>query len=844
MCGSKNLRHRAPNATSAISNDGEATSNSRARKEASSIKNKSPQQLTMFGRPAEKSSLSSKPKKSTRTETKAKASSTSTRIQSSQARAPISRKPLIKGSASTATESKSKVTKRHPGQEEQHCFSFHVRTKPPSSKELSNTLKRVFQLDKLRTLQEEVISTALQPNTESFSPSNPTSQLVVLATGGGKSLCYQLPACVLGGVTIVISPLIALMKDQVLGLEKKKISAACLCSANTEKQNSAILDRLFPTVPKKDPSTAQATKFFGVKDKAAPKSLTLLYITPESIQTDRMQRVLHRLNNEKRLAMFAVDEAHCLSSWGHDFRPAYRKLSWLRTQFTDVPCMACTATATPKVIQDIQSCLQLSVIHKGRLDRHNIYYKIKYKNTIRSSSAKRSSGHVLGCGSEFQTASKIKDGKSASTKPKTPLEDLQATVFNLFKEHSTGELGCCGIVYVHKRDDAKGLAHALGQALGDKEKVGAYHAGLPKKERARVQEGFSNRTIPIVVATIAFGMGIDVSNVRFVIHWNMPKSLEAFTQESGRAGRDGLPSHSILYYDADDYSKYEYFIKQQYQRDGEKTKQNMESTKRLFLAKLKALKDMKDYCVLAKCRRHTLVAHFGGDVVKCGKTCDYCSNPERVSRDIQSSLVAGSDSDSESSVGYGKGKWDGQWGRPHGDMDDDDAIAKDWGDDFVGDLLMVTNSSSKFGGGGGGRRLGGFTTASSLLKKGNGKSSIRSVLNKYERMEDNQNTQSTDAFERPTKSTTAIIPEHFKTALAVQQEVKIVKTVPAKPAKTSADLQKELDQLNAERQARLQALLEAQRKRKQDASGQTASTTTTAAAPQPLTFGTSKRRRM
>lgn len=308
MCGSKNEQRQLYNAsTSAAVDDGE-TGKSTERKRISNPQRKSPQQLTLFGKPVSKSSLISKPKKSSKTQSNMKPSSSSSRRLSSKAKTTALN--LSVTSARTAPVSKSRERKSHQVQE--HTFSFHVRTKPPSSQEISDTLKRVFRLDKLRTLQEKVITTALQPSMETFNKSsNPTSQLVVLATGGGKSLCYQLPACVLGGVTIVISPLIALMKDQVLGLENRKIPAACLCSANTEKQNNATLDRLFPKQANSDSNTA--AKFFGSKDESSPKSLTLLYITPESIQTDRMRRVLHRLNDEKRLAMFAVDEAHCLS---------------------------------------------------------------------------------------------------------------------------------------------------------------------------------------------------------------------------------------------------------------------------------------------------------------------------------------------------------------------------------------------------------------------------------------------------------------------------------------------------------------------------------------------------
>jgi bloom syndrome protein len=395
-------------------------------------------------------------------------------------------------------------------------------------------------------------------------------------------------------------------------------------------------------------------------------------------------------------------------SWGHDFRPAYRKLSWLRTHFASVPCMACTATATPKVMQDIQSCLQLPVVYQGRLDRHNIYYKVKYNKNYPSS---------------IQTTT-------------SALQDLSMTIQKLYQQHKESKTGCCGIVYAHKRTDTTMLATAIAKALGGTEKAAAYHGGLPKKERLRVLEGFACQTIPIVVATVAFGMGIDVSNVRVVIHWNMPKSLEAFAQESGRAGRDGLPCHSILYYCPEDYGKFQFLLRKQYQQDEQRgDKQKKRPDPKLLQSKLKALEQMRDYCITAKCRRNALISHFGGDAVDCGKTCDFCANPQRVSRTIQSSLVAPSKASTTRTSFASATKWDGQWSGPHGSnddvdgFDDEDMIAKDWGGGFVGDLKVTGSSSKKSGGFGG---MGGFKTASSLLKNPGGKNSILSVLNKYE----------------------------------------------------------------------------------------------------------------
>jgi superfamily II DNA/RNA helicase len=258
----------------------------------------------------------------------------------------------------------------------------------------------------------------------------------------------------------------------------------------------------------------------------------------------------------------------------------------------------------------------------------------------------------------------------------------------------------------------------------------AYHGGLAKKERQRVQEGFP-MTIPVVVATVAFGMGIDVSNVRFVIHWNMPKSLEAFSQESGRAGRDGLPSFSIMYYDQQDSRTFLFLLnkeQEQQQQAARKMKNKSLSNPKLLQQKLRALEQMKEYCMTAKCRRNCLVNHFGGEAVSCNNTCDYCSNEKKVRRDIQSVLV----SPARQSISLHKSTntWDGQWGGPHdggNEYDcDKDAIARDWGDDvgYIGDLKVIDRKIRNDGFG-----AAGFTKASSLLGK---KKSFKYVLDKYE----------------------------------------------------------------------------------------------------------------
>jgi ATP-dependent DNA helicase RecQ len=361
----------------------------------------------------------------------------------------------------------------------------------------------VFKIQELRYLQPAAVECALRWQ----------SQMIVMATGGGKSLCFQLPAVVLGGTTIVISPLIALMADQVQALLAKGIAAACISSSNGERGNLDVMERLL------------GRSLRASQKKPSPESLkpvTLLYCTPEQIQTDRFRNILTELYQKQRLALFAVDEAHCVSSWGHDFRPAYRKLGWLRDTFPDVPCMACTATATPKVIEDIRATLRLKncPCHVGSFDRGNIRYKVRYKDALDQTSPRGAKGDLL---------------------------DFVLREHQLAKEKSA----CySGIIYVHKRQDTTELAKEITKTTGIV--AAAYHGGLKDSERERVQQSWTAGTIQIAIATVAFGMGIDLGHVRYVVHWSLAKSIEAFYQESGRAGRDGLPSSSVLYYSKSD----------------------------------------------------------------------------------------------------------------------------------------------------------------------------------------------------------------------------------------------------------------------------------------------------
>jgi RecQ family ATP-dependent DNA helicase len=447
-------------------------------------------------------------------------------------------------------------------------------------------MKQVFRIEKLRNLQSVAVRCALKGR----------SQIVVMATGSGKSLCYQLPAVVLGGLTIVISPLIALMTDQVQALISKGIEAAVISSANGERVNLDVLERVLGR------SLRVQNKMTTTTPSLPLKPITMLYCTPEQIQTKRFRDILTELYQQKRLSLFAVDEAHCLSSWGHDFRPAFRKLDWFRQSFPTVPCMACTATATPKVIEDIKKILLLteSPCHLGSFNRENIFYKVRYTDVL----------------------DLLRQGGAMS--------DLTQFIQKQHRRCETKSIPCSGIVYVHSRLETETLATQIRQQTGFP--CAGYHGGLKAAERSQVQEDWTRSKIPIVVATIAFGMGIDLAHVRYVIHWRLPKTVEGFYQESGRAGRDGLASYSLLYYSQSDASFFKYLIQQRKDKD-----KNDKSIPRA----LEALEKIDKFGTTPGCRRCYLLEHFGekaDPTAGCHQTCDYCLNPEKVRRAIEAAL--------------------------------------------------------------------------------------------------------------------------------------------------------------------------------------------------------------
>jgi ATP-dependent DNA helicase RecQ len=481
------------------------------------------------------------------------------------------------------------------------------------AKRTKKIMKEVFGIRKLRHLQPKSIECFLRRQ----------SHIVVMATGGGKSLCYQLPALVLGGTTIVVSPLIALMNDQVKALCDKGIAAAVISSSIEDRDNTDTMERLLGR-------NLQAQQAISGKIVRYPP-IVLLYCTPEQIQTGRFRSILKELHQGKRLTGFAIDEAHCLSSWGHDFRPAYRSLGYLRDTFPDIPCIACTATATSKVIVDIQETLRMrsAPLYLGSFDRKNIFYKVRYRDAL---NATNSVGAI---------------------------KDLVAFIKKQHTKAKENNSPCSGIIYVHKREETMNLATTIASYTGLR--VEGYHGAMKAADRTRIQQAWTSGEVQIAIATVAFGMGIDLAHVRYVVHWSMAKTVEGFYQESGRAGRDGLAAYSLLYFSKDDANKFKFLITQMSAKNEKKESMNR---------KLDALQKMVDYCISPGCRRAFLLRYFGAKETEtktvCMKTCDYCCSPRKVGLAMEA--AGESKLFSSQTRPFGKhAMWNGQWEHAHGD---------------------------------------------------------------------------------------------------------------------------------------------------------------------------------
>jgi ATP-dependent DNA helicase RecQ len=395
-------------------------------------------------------------------------------------------------------------------------------------------LKKYWGYTSFLPHQKEIIDSLLQGQ----------DTIAIMATGGGKSLCYQLPALCLDGLTIVISPLISLMKDQVDDLNARGIPAAAYNSSLEYSDRKKIETDL------------------------KNNRIRLLFLSPEKC----MQQDFLTFLKKSPVRLFAIDEAHCISEWGHNFRPEYRQLSALKKHFPSVPLIALTATAIPTVRKDITQQLGLSGPREfvGSFNRKNLQYRV------------------------------------------LPKKDVVNTLLTYVRHHKDDS----GIIYCLSKKETEDLAERLRKSGFP---ARAYHAGLSKKIRENVQDQFIHDNVAIVCATIAFGMGIDKPDVRFVIHYDVPKSIESYFQETGRAGRDGEVSECILFYSRGDVGK----IRSLLESDG--------SDERFGRLALRKLQDMAEYCESSSCRRKLLLTYFGEEYSEenCG-SCDNCDHPKEM----------------------------------------------------------------------------------------------------------------------------------------------------------------------------------------------------------------------
>lgn len=394
-----------------------------------------------------------------------------------------------------------------------------------------SVLKSVFGYQSFRKGQEEVINAALRGQ----------DALVVMATGNGKSLCYQIPALCFEGLTLVISPLISLMKDQVDQLQANGIEADFLNSSQTLEQQQQVQNKLISG------------------------QLKLLYVSPEKV----MMNSFFQLISYSKVSFIAIDEAHCISQWGHDFRPEYTQLGGLKASFPHAPIMALTATADYATRQDILTHLNLENPHKyiGSFDRPNIRYTLeeKYK----------------------------------------PMEQLTRFVL--------AQKGKSGIIYCNSRNKVERIAESLRNKGVS---AAAYHAGMETALRERVQQDFQRDNVQVVVATIAFGMGINKSNVRFVAHFDLPRSIESYYQETGRAGRDDLPAEAVLFYEPADYAWLQKILLEKLETPQRQIEQH----------KLEAI---GEFAESQTCRRLVLLNYFGEHRQTPCNNCDICLDPPK-----------------------------------------------------------------------------------------------------------------------------------------------------------------------------------------------------------------------
>lgn len=443
-------------------------------------------------------------------------------------------------------------------------MSTHPSSPFDPERRVRSTLKKVFGFDSFKTpLQEKAIMAVVKGDKDVF---------VCMPTGAGKSLCYQLPALLAKGITIVVSPLIALIQDQVDHLLALKVRVSSLNSKLSVQERKELLSDLEQEKPQ--------TK--------------LLYITPEMAASTSFQPTLNSLVSRHLLSYLVVDEAHCVSQWGHDFRPDYLRLGALRSRLAHAPCVALTATATPQVREDVFAALHLKqpvATFKTPCFRANLFYDVQFKELLPD-----------------------------------PYGNLRDFCLKALGQKADKGLSGCGIIYCRTREACEQLATELSyRGVNAK----AYHAGLKAPERTLVQNEWMEEKVPVIVATISFGMGVDKANVRFVAHWNIAKSMAGYYQESGRAGRDGKPSWCRLYYSRSDRDQVSFLIRKEVAKLQEK-RGNKASDKAAVLA----FDALVAFCEESGCRHAAIAKYFGDSPPACTKGCDCCQNPTGVRKQL------------------------------------------------------------------------------------------------------------------------------------------------------------------------------------------------------------------